>query len=143
MLERRRSFQGSSRCSATPQTVWAVWTNAAEWQGDVVEAVKIEGDFVVGAKYTTKVKGYPPLTSTVIRIDPLRAWVAVANRPGVTMTMEHVIEPNDLGTLVVERVIMSGPAAGLYAGLLGKRLESLLGVTSAHVARLAEAHPST
>jgi hypothetical protein len=72
MLERRRSFQGSSRCSATPQTVWAVWTNAGEWQGGVVEAVEIDGDFGVGARYTTKVKGYPRLTSTVIRINPLR-----------------------------------------------------------------------
>jgi hypothetical protein len=31
---------------------------------------KIDGPFAVGAKITTRVKGYPPLTSTVTRIEP-------------------------------------------------------------------------
>jgi hypothetical protein len=40
--------------------------------------------------------------------------------------MEHVIEPVGLGTSVMEHVIMTGPLAGIAAGLLGKRLEPLL-----------------
>lgn len=108
-----------------------------------MEAATIDGDFVVGATITTKVEGYPALTSTLIRVDPGRMWVAVAKRRGLTMTMEHVIQPADEGTSVVERVIMSGPLAGIAAQVLRRRLESLLAVTIVHVARLAERHQST
>ena len=109
----------------------------------MVKAAGIDGNFVVGATITTKVAGCPTLTSKVTRIDPLRMWVGVARRPGLTTTMEHIIEPTSEGTSVVERVILTGPAAGIAARVLGRRLESLLAVTSAHCARLAESRPSS
>jgi hypothetical protein len=52
------------------------------------------------------------------------------------MTLEHVIEPAEPGTSVVERLVVSGRVAGIFAKLLGKRLDSLLAVTSAHLAQL-------
>ncbi|MDT5208515.1 MAG: hypothetical protein QOF67_930 [Mycobacterium sp.] len=54
-----RSFEGSSPCSAPVSTIWQVWTNPSTWKGSVIESASIDGDFVVGAKYTTKVKGLP------------------------------------------------------------------------------------
>jgi len=61
-------FGGSSHCSASAEAVWAVWTNPAAWSGGVIATAKIDGPFAVGARITTRVKGYPPLTSTVTPI---------------------------------------------------------------------------
>ena len=65
MGEPKGPFGGSSHSSASAEDVWAVWTNPAEWAGDVIAMAKIDGPFEVGAKITTRVKGYPSLTSTV------------------------------------------------------------------------------
>jgi hypothetical protein len=35
---------------------------------------------VISAKITTRVKGYPPLISTVTRIEPPMLWTGVAKR---------------------------------------------------------------
>ena len=139
-----QTFEGSSECSVSAEAVWAAWTNPAAWQGGPVKAANIDADFVVGATITTKVWGYPPITSRVSHIDPMRMWIAVSVRPGLTMTMEHVIQraDPDPNTLVVERLHMAGALAGIAARLFGKRLESLLGATTVHIAGLAQARVS-
>ena len=60
MAEAKGPFGGSSHSSASAEEVWAVWTNPAEWPGGVIAMAKIDGPFAVGAKITTRVKGYPP-----------------------------------------------------------------------------------
>jgi len=140
MSGRQRSFEGRSQCSASPEAVWAIWTRPDAWPGDVVASAKIDGDFGLGARITTRVKGYTPLTSEVTRIEPLRLWTGVAKNPGLTMTIDHVIEPAATGAVITERATMSGPLAGIAARLLGNRLAKTFTATTAHTARLAEAH---
>ena len=142
MSKPRRSFEGQSTSSASPEAVWAIWTRPDIWPGDVVASAKIDGDFVLGAKITTRVKGYAPLTSKVTRIDPPRVWTGVAKNPGLTMTIDHIIEAAESGTVITERATMSGPFAGVAARLLGSRLETTFKATTAHCARLAEAQPA-
>jgi hypothetical protein len=54
--EGKGPFGGSSHCSASAEDVWAVWTNPAEWPGDVVAMAKIGGPFAGRGKITTRVK---------------------------------------------------------------------------------------
>jgi len=49
MGEAKGPFGGSSHSSASAEDVWAVWTNPAEWPGDVIAMAKIDGPFAVGA----------------------------------------------------------------------------------------------
>jgi hypothetical protein len=135
-------FGGSARSSASAQDVWAVWTNPAQWPGDVIAMAKIDGPFAVGAKITTRVKGYPPLTSTVARIDPPTSWTGVAKAPGLTQTIDHLIEPTDSGTLITERTTFTGPLASIAARILGGRLRKTFEATTAHCARMAERRSS-
>ena len=69
-------------------------------------------------------------------------WVALSKFPGVTMTVEHVIESAADGTVLIERAIMSGPLGGVMARLIGGRLEKDFAGTTARIARLAEARPA-
>lgn len=141
MADARRSFAGSCRSTATPDHAWALWTDPARWLGGPIEAAKIDGPFQVGAKITTKVKGNRPLTSTITRIEAPRLWVGVAKAPGLTMTIDHVIDPVDTGIVLTERLTFSGPLAWLVARLVGRRIESTFAATTAHGAELAEAEP--
>ncbi len=86
-----------------------------------------------------KVKGGPPTTSTVTIVEPPRMWVGVSKFPGLTMTYEHTIEASDGGTLLSERVVMSGPFAGVAGRLMGKSLGETFIASTDRIARLAEA----
>jgi hypothetical protein len=138
----RRTFAGSCRSTATPEQAWAGWTDPVRWLGGPIEVAKIDRPFQVGAKITTKVKGNLPLTSTVARIEAPREWVGVAKAPGVTMTIDHIIDPTETGTLLTERLTFSGPLAGLMSRLMGRRIESTFAATTAHAAEVLEAEPT-
>jgi hypothetical protein len=115
-----------------------VWTNPASWPGGVIASAKIDDEFVLGAKITTRVKGYTPLTSKVTRIEPPKVWTGVATNPGLTMTIDHIIEPAPTGCVITERATMGGPLAGIAARLLGNRLAKTFAATTAHTGQLAE-----
>jgi hypothetical protein len=107
-------------CDASSCDDMRVWTNPAEWPGDVIVMAKIDGPFAVGAKITTRVTGHPPLTSTVTRIESPMLWTGVARAPGLTETIDHLIEPTDSGTLITERTVLTGPLASIAARILGE-----------------------
>jgi len=103
---------------------------------------KIDGPFAVGAKITIRVKGHPPLTSTVTQSEPPMLWTGVARAPGLTETIDHLIEPTDSGTLITERSVFTGPLASIAARILGGRVRKTLEATTAHFGRLAERRAS-
>ncbi len=115
-----------------------MWTDPSTWPGGPIAAAELHGTFEIGAKITTRVKGYMPLTSTVTRIESPRVWTGVATTPGLTITIDHVIDPADTGVLLTERAALSGPLAGVVARLMGRRFESIYAATTAHCAELAE-----
>src|SRR3954454_15069633 len=139
MAQARRSFEGSCRSNATPDQAWAFWTDPERWPGGPIEVAELDGPFDVGAKITTKVTGNRPLTSIVTRIEKPRLWTGVAKAPGLTMTIDHVIEPTDSGVLLTERLTFAGPLAPLVARLMGARVASAFGVTTAYAAQRLEA----
>ena len=107
--------------------------------GGVIARANIDGPFAVGAKITTRVEGYPSLTSTVTRVETPRIWTGVAKAPGLTQTIEHVVEPTDAGALLTERTTFTGPLASIAARVLGGRLRKTLEATTTDdCARLAE-----
>lgn len=134
-----RSVKGSSRSSASVDEVWAVWTDPAGWLGGPIEAAELHGAFEVGGRYTTKLRGYSSTTTTITRIEPPRLWTSVAAGRALTVTVDHVVEPVEDGTLLTERWIMSGPLGPFLALLLGWRIRSTQVAATAHLARLAEA----
>jgi hypothetical protein len=140
MAQAQRSFEGSCPSTATPDQAWAVWTDPPKWLGGPIEAARLHDRFELGGKITTKVKGNRPLTSTITRIEAPHLWVGVAKAPGVTMTIDHVIDPTETGILLTERLTFSGPLAGLVSRLMGRRIESTFRATTAHGAELAESY---
>lgn len=133
-----RAFEGTAQSSASAGAVWAVWTNPADWTGDIIRAAKIDGDFVVGSRITLKPKGLPTTRLTITQIDPQHRWAADSKLPGVTIEFEHIVESGDSGTRLVERGILTGSFAGVAAHLIGHRLEAMFAGLTAQCARQAE-----
>ncbi len=138
-----RSVEGSSRSTASVEDAWAVWTDPPGWLGGPVETAALDGTFEVGSTYTTKLKRFSPVTATITGIEPPRSWTSIVKRVGLTVTVEHVIEPVDNQALLTERWIMSGPIAPLVVVLLGRRIRSTQAAATAHLARLAETRTPT
>jgi hypothetical protein len=142
MDEAKGPFGGSSHSSASAEEVWAVWTNPAEWPGDVIVMAKIDGPFAVGAKITMRVKGHPPLRLTVTRVEAPTLWTAVARVPGLTETIDHLIEPTDTGTLLTQRTVFTGQLAPIAARILGATVRKTFEATTAHFGQLADRRAS-
>jgi hypothetical protein len=106
--------------------------------GGPVEAAELHGTFDVGSTYTTKLKGWSPATATITAIQPRDLWTSVIASRGMTLTVDHVIQPLDSGTLLTERWTMTGTLAPLVRLLLGWRIRSTTEAATAHLARLAE-----
>src|SRR4051794_3145886 len=107
------TYEASATSTATPEAVWATWTDVARWpQNEAIESAEIDGAFQPGATIRSKAKGFPRATLDLTVVDPPREWVDEASAPGVHMAYHHLIEPLDGGgTRLTERVVMTGPAA--------------------------------
>jgi hypothetical protein len=101
---------------------------------------KIDRSFAVGAKITMRVKGHPPLRLTVTRVGAPMLWTGVARGPGLTETIDHLVEPTDSGTLITQRTVFTGPLASIAARILAVR--KTFEATTAHFRwhRIGEGH---
>lgn len=119
--------------------MWTAWTDVAGWSAyDHVESASIDGEFRAGAVITSKANGFPKSTLRVTRVEPPGLWADQSRSPGVQMTFDHVIEANEDGTSLTERVVISGPLAPIVGPVIRRRLEALLAESVACVAHAAE-----
>jgi len=133
------TYEVSTRSQADARAAWGAWTDVASWsEADQIESAEIDGDFVPGAVITSKAKGLPGSTLTVTRVEPPTLWTDESRSPGLRMTFDHVIEPRAEGTVLTERVVITGPLGPIVGPLLRRRLEGLFEASVAHVARIAE-----
>ncbi|OBC10280.1 hypothetical protein A5784_37135 [Mycobacterium sp. 852013-50091_SCH5140682] len=138
MAKARRSFEGSTRSSASASQVWDVWTDPPRWPGGIIESASIDREFGLGARITVKGKGGPATASTVTQVESPRLWTGTSSFPGLTMRFEHQIDPVPDGTILTERVIMAGPLAGVAAMFIGPRLATAFVSSTGRIAEIAE-----
>lgn len=138
MADKVRSVEGSSTSSAPAESVWQVWTDPSVWAGDVIEFGSVDGDFLIGSRVGVKVKGGVKTYSTLTRVEPPLIWESVTKFPGLTLTYEHTIAPHGSGTLLTERVVMTGVFAGLAHRILRRQLERTFTAVTGYIGHLAE-----
>ena len=133
------SYSGSAVTKARPEDVWAAWVDVSRWSaGNVIEMARLNGEFVEGSKIVSKAKGFPKSTLTITRVEPPRLWVNESRTAGTRMTFEHLIEPQDVGARITERVLIREPMSRLVGRVMRRRLEALFAATTDQVARQAE-----
>jgi Polyketide cyclase / dehydrase and lipid transport len=133
------SYDASTITRADPGAAWAAWTDVGSWSAyEHIESASIDGEFRVGARITTKAKRFPRSSLTVTHADRPHVWTDESRSPGMRMTFDHVIEPDESGTRLTERVQIAGPLGHLLGPLMRRRLEALFATSVAAVARQAE-----
>src|SRR5437763_2039881 len=134
------SYEASTVAKAAPEQAWAAWIDVASWsEAEHIESARLDGKFRSGGTIVSKAKGLPRTTLTITRVEPPHVWVDESRSPGVRMTFEHVIKPDEAGTELTERVRIRGPLGRLVGPLMQRKLRALFGSSVAHVARRAEA----
>ena len=133
------SYSGTAVTKASPEAVWAAWVDVSRWSaGNVIEMARLSGQFAEGSKIVSKAKGFPKSMLTITRVEPPRLWVNESRAPGMRMTFEHLIEPQDDGARITERVLITGPLSRLVGRVMRRRLEALFAATTDQIARQAE-----
>ena len=133
------SYDASTVTRADPAAAWAAWTDVASWSAyEHIESASIDGEFRVGARITTKARGFPRSSLTVTHADRPHAWSDESRSTGIRMTFDHVIEQGESGTRLTERVQIGGPLGHVLGPLMRRRLEALFAASVAAVARQAE-----
>jgi hypothetical protein len=133
-------YEASAETSASAEAAWTAWTDVEGWSShDHIESASIDGEFRVGARITSKAKGLPRSSLTVVRAERPRVWTDESRSPGVRMSFDHLIDQGEAGTRLTERAHIKGPLGYLLGPLLRRRLETLFNNSVRAVARQAEA----
>ena len=133
------SCSGSAATRAKPEDVWTAWIDVARWSdGDVIKAARLDGAFQEGSTLVSKPRGFPAASWTITRVEPPRLWVSESHGPGARMIAEHLVEPEDAGTKLTERLSFSGPLGRLLGRIVRRRLEATLTSMTEQIARDAE-----
>ena len=138
------TFEHTETSSATPEQLWARYSQPATWpewnQG--MTHVTLDGPFATGAKGTLKPAHGPKTRFTLTAVEPLRTFTDVSELPMARLTFSHVVEPVGAGVRFTHRATISGPSSMLLARLIGKNIEANLPGSMRTLAQLAEQTPS-
>jgi len=119
------SVEHTAHSSASPQAVWALWADTAEWPrwNPTIADVSLDGPFAEGTTGTLK-PAHGPKAKMVLRdVRPSAGFTDVARLPGAQMRVEHeVADAPEGGSRVTERAVLRGPLARLWSLLLGRQL---------------------
>ena len=111
---------------ARPEDVWPLWSDPArwiDWNRDI-ERAWLEGPLEVGATARIKFRRRGTLRFRITMLEPGRLLVDETRLPLVRMGHEHRVEPTGAGVRISNRIYLDGPAARLYALLMGRRIRA-------------------
>jgi hypothetical protein len=84
------------------------------------------GPFRVGSKITIKPKGSPAVKVVLKRVDVNRGFESVGKLPLAKLQFIHEVSTEGKQTKFTQSVIISGPLAGLFSRMMGKKMEQNL-----------------
>ena len=119
-------FEHSVEADASPERVWALWTDISGWPSwnPGVGYAEVDGPLVEGATGTIHAVDGPASTLKVLEIDPERRLVTEASERFVRIRFEHELTDADESRLrITHRVKMTGLGTPVMKRTVGPRLE--------------------
>jgi hypothetical protein len=113
----------SDRISSSPEEVWALWADPAQWPrwNEQLESAELHGDLEVGAEASVKFKRGGTMRFEVIELEQERLFVDEARLPGCRFGHEHRVLRAPGGCEVTHRLYLRGPTSGLFASMFGRK----------------------
>lgn len=116
----------SVETSATPEAVWAIWSDTGTWPAwnpDVTQ-IRLDGPMRAGAAGVMSTKGGRTHDVVIGSVQPGREFVLETKvLPGALFQFVCRVEPVGSGrTRLSQGIRMRGPMAWLYAPMMGGRI---------------------
>jgi hypothetical protein len=132
--------QAVVRTKASPEQVWALWTDVATWSrwDRDVEASQLDGPFVLGTRGVLTPRGGPKTRFVLTSVEPHVGFTNRSSLPLGTLDFIHTLRVEGGETVIEHRVEMKGPLTFLFRRLVGAGIARGLPGTVAQLARTAE-----
>ncbi len=136
-----RAFAHTAITTATPEALWAVWTDVPGWPAWDVEldSASLDGSFVEGATGRLVPKRGPSARFQIEDMDEGRAYTLVTKLPLGSLRVRRTWSPAEDGIAVTHAVTFGGVGGRLLSGRLGPAFRRALPVALDRLCALAEA----
>ena len=128
----------STTTTATPEAVWALWSDVATWEkwDPAVESVALDGAFAEGTAGTTTLRGGIEAPLTLEVVTPGARYLDQLTMGDLVIRIDHVLRAMPGGTKVTVSTTIEGPGADD----IGPMVTADAPVALAAVVSLAETH---
>ena len=136
-----RAFSHTVTTTASPDAVWAVWTDVAGWPAWDVEldSAALDGAFEEGATGRLVPKRGPSARFRIEDVEPGRAYTLVTRLPLGSLRVRRTWETVEGGIAVTHAVTFGGVGGRALAGRLGPGFRRALPVALDRLRALSEA----
>ena len=135
-------FETHIDVDATSEKVWEVVSDVEswpKWTKSMRDVTWLDGAKMgVGSRARIRQPAQPPLVWQVSSLNPGKSFTWQATSPGVKSVATHRIESNGVYTKLSLEMHQTGPAAGVIATLLGKRVRRYMRMEAEGLKRRAE-----
>jgi hypothetical protein len=136
------STEHNRETTASPASIWRLWSNVAtwgEWNGDI-ERVEISGPFREGSTIAMTPVDQETVELRIAEASEPNLFVDEADLGDVVVKTFHRVDPIDEGrSMVTYRMEISGPAADTVGPELGPEISGDFPETLAALTERAEA----
>ncbi|MHB1533976.1 MAG: SRPBCC family protein [Acidimicrobiales bacterium] len=135
-------FEVTARVEATPEQLWAVWSDVdrwAEWDPHEHDA-RLDDAFATGSRGWSKPVGAPAGAFELVEVEAPRRWTSRAALPGRNPTFEHQLTATPEGADVTIRATATEPLAAVVRLIWARRMRRDAPLTIAALGRRAAAN---
>lgn len=139
------SIESSIDIARSAEHIFTIYQDVnswAQWDPDI-EAVGMDGDFVIGAIGWLKPVGAPKTMTTLVHVDAPNTFSVEAKLPLCTLRFEHELHAHNLGTKATHRVLFAGMLAPVFSRLIGSKIRKGIGGTMQGLKDYAESLPDS
>lgn len=130
----------SETTTASPQAIWARWSNVSGWpeEDTKLEWSKLDGNFEVGTKIIMKPIGLPKSSVNITKVIPNKAFATEGSIPLGKMIIEHNITTQKGKTVFTHTITLTGPMRKVFAKLVAQKMADNLPQKMRNIAKLAQ-----
>jgi hypothetical protein len=136
------STEHNRETTASPASIWRLWSNVAtwrEWNADI-ERIEMSGPFAAGSTISMTPIGQDTVDLRIAETSELNLFVDEADLGDVVVKTFHRVDPIDEGrSMVTYRIEITGPAADTVGPELGPEISGDFPETLAALTERAEA----
>ena len=133
-------FSHTLKTSASPERIWAIWTNVehwSEWDTELVDS-RLESAFALGAVGTLTPKQGRVSTFRISQLSTGTSYTFTLNLPLCKLNVHRHLHSQSDGTYFTHEVSFQGLLAVLFSFLLGRRFRIVLPSVMENIKQIAE-----